>query len=572
MAAGRLGLDNKKAFSLPIALAMKLAMYSAMYIAGGLLLVACDDTAPPKVLTPKSSVEITGSVNADSTPSQNQNTQDENINPDEALSPETVSLTSYEGDETPPEETIASIIAQLKLTSPDRVQEDDTAIISNALTNARLKLSVPADPPPNNVTWTLDTDQASDDQIEQDQAIIPEGKDPSLATEALAAAFAMVRQSRKLDDQLISPETVDVTIVKKSDDLLRVAMLIPLSGVAENIGQDIRRGAELAIFTLDNPHIDLTFHDTSKNVEAAVADAITQNADLIIGPLFADNARRAQPIASMAGIPVLSFSNDSTVAGGGIWLIGQTPEQDIEIVLRQALTSIKPIDPKARALPNLIIIAQDNDYGARITQHAIAILKETGVATADLLTLQDEIVADEKSLRASIKNLTGWLPPSSTGEKVLPKYDMVLMAGLEAFSLRVAPVLSWYDLDPEQVQYLGPSLWNNAAILQEPSLSNGWFADIPKANQSRFQQIWQDQFNAAATRPAILAFDAIAMASTLNHGTKEELKTALLNDQGFSGFSGYFRLNPDGSNTRLLEILQIETNTTKVIVPANQQF
>ena len=522
------------------------------------MLAACGDTPPPVVSAPKP-VAKTETVSAEKT---------------EAPSPPApeISITTYEGDETPPEETIASIIAQLKLTRPDSAQKDDTSEISKALTRSTLTPSVPAAPPPNNVIWTLDTDQDDGNKDDTDRAIIPEGQDPSLAADALAAAFAMIKNSAKIDDQVILPESAASTVVSKNETTLRAAVLLPLSGPAQKIGVDIRRGAELAIFTLDNPNIDLTFHDTSQDVAGAVTAAIEQKADLIIGPLFSENARKARPLAAMANMPILTFSNDSTVAGQGVWLIGQTPEKDIETVLTKALSEIKPIDEAARALPNLVIIAQDNDYGTRITQSAISLLRNQGGATADLLVINDDVLMDEKSLRQSIKNLTGWLPPSSTGERKLPKYDMVLLAGHDAFSLRVAPVLSWYDLDPEQVLFIGPSSWNNAAILQEPSLKNGWFADVPQDNQNRFQQIWKDHFNEPASKPAILAFDAIALASTLDHDDSQMMIANLTQDQGFSGFSGMFRFHQDGTNTRLLEIRQINDQDTGVVFPAARRF
>ena len=522
------------------------------------MLAACGD-APPPVVSASKPVAKTETVSAEQT---------------EAPSPPApaISITTYEGDETPPEETIASIIAQLKLTRPDSAQKDDTSEISKALTRSTLTPSVPAAPPPNNVIWNLDTDQDDGNKDDTDRAIIPEGQDPSLAADALAAAFAMIKNSAKIDDQVILPESAASTVVSKNETTLRAAVLLPLSGPAQKIGVDIRRGAELAIFTLDNPNIDLTFHDTSQDVAGAVTAAIEQKADLIIGPLFSENARKARPLAAMANMPILTFSNDSTVAGQGVWLIGQTPEKDIETVLTKALSEIKPIDEEARALPNLVIIAQDNDYGTRITQSAISLLRNQGGATADLLVINDDVLMDEKSLRQSIKNLTGWLPPSSTGERKLPKYDMVLLAGHDAFSLRVAPVLSWYDLDPEQVLFIGPSSWNNAAILQEPSLKNGWFADVPQDNQNRFQQIWKDHFNEPASKPAILAFDAIALASTLDHDDSQMMIANLTQDQGFSGFSGMFRFHQDGTNTRLLEIRQINDQDTGVVFPAARRF
>ena len=145
-----------------------------------MLLAACGENPPPVVSAPKAPPVVEPEITA----------QAETIPSEPAIS-----ITTYDDDEeTPPEETIASIIAQLKLTAPDKAQKDDTSEISTALTQSTLKPSVPAAPPPNNVIWTLDTDQAGADQTAPTTAIIPEGQDPSLAADALAAAFAMVKR------------------------------------------------------------------------------------------------------------------------------------------------------------------------------------------------------------------------------------------------------------------------------------------------------------------------------------------------------------------------------------------
>ena len=425
----------------------------------------------------------------------------------------------------------------------------------------------------NDVVWTIDANSPpAPITTAENEGIIPEGKDPSLAEDALAAAFKLVRQSAKLNDGYIQTDQAAIQTISKAPNTLRAAMLMPLGGRAKAIGLDMRRGAELALFTLASEQIDLTFHDTSQGIEAAVADAIAHDADLIIGPLFAENTRIAQSLAASAGIPVLSFSNDSTVAKDGVWLLGQTPEQDLETVLLQAFYQVKPIARSGRAKPHMAIIAQTNDYGKRISQFAIDMTRKHDKVTADLMTLDDDILADEKVLRQSIKNLTGWRKRSENAKPAIPRYDLVLIAGDVPFTLRVAPVLSWYDLDPERVQYLGTSIWNNAAILQEPSLSRAWFADLPTEKNDRFQAIWQRHFDQPASKPALLAFDAVVLASTLDYQSSQALKDDLLSSDGFSGFSGMFKLGVNGENKRLLEILQIENGQARVIIPAGQQF
>ena len=481
-----------------------------------------------------------------------------------------ITINPENGDDTDLNQpTIQAIIDQLKQADAAKAENKpyNKAITSNLLTSEDSSSSV---------VWTMETKPSGETKpagsVANEQAVIPEGKDPSLAADALAAAFALVRRSTDIDDELIQDKDTPMVNVAKPEGAIRAAMLMPLSGSAEAIGADMRRGAELAIFTLSNPEIDLTFHDTAKGVKGAMTDAITQSADVVIGPLFARNTTDAQGIASFADIPLLSFSNDRTVAGRGAWLIGPTPEQEIETVMWQALNTLTPIKESGRDQLSVAIVAQDNEYGSRISQHAIDIMRQRGGLTAELLTLDAAVLADETALRDSIKGLTKWLPPASDGSTRVPDFDVVLIAGDARFSLRVAPVLNWYDLDPELVQYLGTSTWDNPAILQEPSLAGGWFAHLPSSTLDGFAPIWSAAHEGRASKYAIMAFDAVALISTLDRNSPIDRRASLTGDLGFSGFSGMFKFNPDGTTTRLLEIRRITANGHQVIVPAATTF
>lgn len=523
-------------------------------------LSACAGDAPPQVLrapaTQPANVE-TAEVEAPQPP-------------EEKIEEQAAAITEDEGidEESETELNIKAIIEKLSLenTSVDPSPEPEGAI-GTALTSKTIPTTSSNT---SSVTWTLDTSEG--DVTPEPEAVIPEGKDPSLAADALAAAFALIRQSTDIDDDLIQSKTAPMVAINKPQGNIRAAMLMPLNGRAKTIGEDMRRGAELAVFTLGNANIDLTFHDTSEGVEKAMGDAIKQQADLVIGPLFASNTMKAQPIAQMANLPILSFSNDSTARNDGVWLIGQTPEQEIETVLTYALKTVKPIAASGREVLSLAIITQDSAYGARVSQHAIKTLRRQGQFYAEELTLSEAILNDEKSLRASIKKMTNWLPPASDGSSRTPDFDLVLIAGDAGFSLRVAPVLNWYDLDPEVVQYLGTSVWDSPATLQEPSLTGGWFAQLPSERRDSFSLIWDKAHQNRASKYAILAFDVVALATTLDRSSQETITASMVDEKGFSGFSGAFRLNLDGSTTRPLEIKSIANNQGTVIVPPKRNF
>ena len=471
-------------------------------------------------------------------------------------------------------QTIQAIIDQLK----QRDQQDNATTenndepISEGITSSQLRSENPVTEnleTEDKVIWSIDAGQRQDAPVE---TLIPEGSDPSLAAEALAAAFALVRDHTEISDTLVKEEGTPIEVISKPQGGVRAAVLVPLDGRAAAIGQEMQRGAELAIFTLGNPNIDLTFHDTSSGINSAMNAAMMQNPDIIIGPLFAENTKAAKPIAQIADVPILSFSNDSAVAGQNAWLISQTPEQEIETVLRHALQTITPIQDAERDLLSVGLIVQDSLYGNRISRHAIDVLTSDGGVTAEMLTLNKDVLADENTLRQSIKNLTKWIPPSSEGEERPPRFDIVIIAGDVSFGLRVAPVLSWYDLDPAKVKYLGTSQWTTAAILQEPSLNGGWFASQPSAQADQFQSLWSVTNQGRASKYAMMAFDAVALVSTLSPDHPQGITGALTSNPGFNGFSGAFKLAPFGQNTRQLEIREINSGSFDVIVPAKTTF
>ena len=471
-------------------------------------------------------------------------------------------------------QTIQAIIDQLK----QRDQQDNATTenndepISEGITSSQLRSENPVTEnleTEDKVIWSIDAGQRQDAPVE---TLIPEGSDPSLAAEALAAAFALVRDHTEISDTLVKEEGTPIEVISKPQGGVRAAVLVPLDGRAAAIGQEMQRGAELAIFTLGNPNIDLTFHDTSSGINSAMNAAMMQNPDIIIGPLFAENTKAAKPIAQIADVPILSFSNDSAVAGQNTWLISQTPEQEIETVLRHALQTITPIQDAERDLLSVGLIVQDSLYGNRISRHAIDVLTSDGGVTAEMLTLNKDVLADENTLRQSIKNLTKWIPPSSEGEERPPRFDIVIIAGDVSFGLRVAPVLSWYDLDPAKVKYLGTSQWTTAAILQEPSLNGGWFASQPSAQADQFQSLWSVTNQGRASKYAMMAFDAVALVSTLSPDHPQGITGALTSNSGFNGFSGAFKLAPFGQNTRQLEIREINAGSFDVIVPAKTTF
>ena len=78
--------------------------------------------------------------------------------------------------------------------------------------------------------------------------------------------------------------------------LLRVGLLVPLSGENAALGTEIRRSVEMALFTINNPKIELLFLDTKagENAGNAAMTGMESGVDIFIGPLFTDAVIQAR--------------------------------------------------------------------------------------------------------------------------------------------------------------------------------------------------------------------------------------------------------------------------------------
>ena len=107
-----------------------------------------------------------------------------------------------------------------------------------------------------------------------------------------------------------------------------VALLTPLTAADEgaaNLGNALANAARMAMVDLADPTMELRIYDTAGNPQGArsmAQKAVGDGAALLLGPLFSANTGGVGNVAGAAGINVISFSTDSTVAGGPVFLSG----------------------------------------------------------------------------------------------------------------------------------------------------------------------------------------------------------------------------------------------------------
>ena len=455
-------------------------------------------------------------------------------------------------------ETVLALLAPVIAESAARAQPE-TGPPSPVEESANDAAVAPPDDAVEDIIWNIESAQKN--KPPAPQARVPVGPDESLASDALEAAFAMISNR--------TPPTASQNFMlpAKPVSVTRVGLLIPKSGPNGQLGEELLRGAELALFEMRDPSIELLSFDTAggPRAETAAREALAAGVDIVVGPLFSQSVVAARNVAGQRGVPMLALSNNLQIADRASWLLGYMPEQQIESLLGHALTA---------GHSKIAILAEESPFGRRLADHAVRRLRQLGMTPEVMMVLSPAQLAAEDQLKAAIRDFTGYVPLEEDEEAPAfadlppPRFDAVVFAGGAEFALRTAPVLAYYDADSERVLYLGNAQWNQRRLLMEPSLSGALFASRPTDQDARFNTLWTDIW---ANRPGTLArlsFDAMAMITMVARNKPPRWRAALSSDSGFTGFSGAYRLFPDGSNRRAFELRRIEAGVSTLFQPA----
>jgi branched-chain amino acid transport system substrate-binding protein len=401
---------------------------------------------------------------------------------------------------------------------------------------------------------------------------------------------------------------------------IKVGLMLPLSGPASGLGQDMLQAAQMALFDVGQNDVVLLPRDTGGTPEGArraATELIGEKVEVIIGPLYSQAVQATSPIAQQGGIPVLAFSNVSSVATTDTYLLGFRPEEQVARVVQFALRNVQrqpdqaeSFDPGAAGLGTggqspafgtmaargpvrIAGLAPDDAYGATALQalrRAVIAgggeLAMTAFYPPDLADPSPVVrqVADFDQRQAALEAERRRL--EAVGDEAAqaqlrrletldtlggPPFDAILIADGGDRLRSVASLLTFYDVDPAEVRFLGTMRWqDDPRVLEETALRSGWIAALPPETMNAFRNRYQSAFGTEPQQLAALAYDATALVVIVARdlGDRDFESLTLTNPEGFSGATGLFRLRPDGLADHSLAILEVDGTATRVIDPA----
>jgi len=350
---------------------------------------------------------------------------------------------------------------------------------------------------------------------------------------------------------------------------VKVALLVPLSGANADLGKAMLEAAQLALFATASERLTLVPRDTAGTAQGAAKaarSAITDGAQLILGPLLAAEVEAVKPVARDAKINVVAFSTATQLAGGNVFLMGFLPKQ--EVVREVAFARDKGLSRFAALAPN-------SQYGHLMTDALREAASASGGSVVKIEYLDpratDPAAAVKRLLASGAGATASEPPPSPSGGAA---FDALLVPAGGAQLKQIARQLKEAGVDPARVRLLGSGLWDDSSTAGEPALEGGWFAASPPEPRREFESRFQTTYGHPAPRLASLAFDAAALAAVLGKsgGGEPIAQEAILNPNGFTGVDGLFRFTKDGLVQRGLAVLEVEPQGNTAVSPAPQNF
>ena len=340
-----------------------------------------------------------------------------------------------------------------------------------------------------------------------------------------------------------------------------VALLVP-AGSGETgddvVASSLENAARLAISDLDGIKIDLRVYHTGGQADQAAAmatKAVNDGAKIILGPVFAHAANAAGVAVARRNVNVLSFSNNPTIAGGNVFVLGNTFQNTanrlVGYAVRQGKDRIEIVHARTTAgdIGRDAIEGAIGRNGATLTGVQSYEFSQNGVISAASVIARD-VAASGANAVFFTSDTAGALPLLT---QFLPEQGV----------------------DPTTTQFIGLTRWDIPAnTLSLPGVQGGWFALPDPAMSAQFRARYNAAFGQQPHPLAGLAYDGIAAIGALVKAGKSDAltKQALTQASGFVGVNGVFRLRADGTNERGLAVAQIQNSQVVVIDPAPRSF
>ena len=348
---------------------------------------------------------------------------------------------------------------------------------------------------------------------------------------------------------------------------LEVAMLLPLESADDStneLAQTLANAARLATNDLKGTKIKLSIYPTSGDktrATHAARFAIANGAQIIVGPFFSDETLAVKKAMLKENIKIISLSNDPTVAGGQVYILGTTFKTVADRIIKYAMS---------HNFKRIAVVSPEGSIGLSAINAVKKSARENGATIVAIRTYPLSFEGMEKTAPEIYRSI------------IKSKTDAIIFTDTVTRGLGfISELLNKQFLREGRspAKFLGLTRWDMARqTLLEPSLQHGWFVLPDQKLKRAFETRYSNEFGVMPSQMSALSYDSIALIGSLMQLSETKSDSSAFNDanfthaNGFVGINGVFRFKKDGVNERLLSIAEVNNGSIRIIEHAKTYF
>lgn len=336
---------------------------------------------------------------------------------------------------------------------------------------------------------------------------------------------------------------------------VKVALLVPYGSA--NAGDDLvarslENAARLAMAESAGITIDLVVYPTAADpaqAASAAQTAIAQGADVILGPLRSDEAAAVGVAAAPQSRAVLSFSNNTAIAGRNVFVLGHTFENTARRILGYSAANGR----------NRVVILHARNLAGEVARDAVrGAAGQTGASIVGELAYefsQTGVLAAVPEVQSLIQqSAANALILTSDASGALPLFGQLLAdSGTDTTATQLIGLTRW-DTPPQTLEIRG--------------LQGGWFALPDPEAEAAFRTRYQLTYGEVPHILAGLSYDGMRAIIDTVARTGRIGAADFTTGSGFAGANGVFRLLNDGTNERAMAVVMLQNRQIIVVDPA----
>ena len=347
----------------------------------------------------------------------------------------------------------------------------------------------------------------------------------------------------------------------ESEKILKIGVLLPLSGKFQDIGESFLKAIQLALYDISNENIKIYPKDSKGNALNAYKSAKEfeeQGIQIVIGPIFYENLER---LGEINNITFISLTNKTEEIPKNTIAFGINIDSQIDILKKY----FNEID-----VSKTLLLSPNSEFT----------YQSESVATKDVLKFYRTYSYDTnpKKITAEIEKITRYRERKKDLERrieILEKSDLYKhkqeLKKLEQmhtlgkinfdsvviidFGERLKSVLTSFmfsDISSKKVNFFTINQWFDETLFNENAMQNLHFPSIDFDNLKKFNKKFSNTFNEKPNKVSILAYDALGLIYYCWFNNNFQFKKdQLYNKKGFKGLQGEFFIEGNSSRQNL---------------------